>query len=144
MLYVVDGHNHRVQVFQPDDKFAFASEGSNPGQFQRPVRIAIDTDNRVFVRDHYGNHISLFSHTGSFISRITYNRPVAITDTSDGHIIAGCQDSKIRVWSPTHQFGKKGSQLGEIENIAGIAMNSTGTIIVSEHTNQRLQVITNS
>ena len=49
MLYVVDRYNHRVQVFQQDDKFAFkfGSYGSNPGQFRCPVKIAIDTDNSV-------------------------------------------------------------------------------------------------
>ena len=150
MLYVVDGCNHRVQVFQQDDKFAFTfgSEGSNPGQFQDPVRIAIDTDNRVLVSDLHGNHISLFSHTGSFISRITCDRPLAITVSPDGHIIAGCHggNNKIRVWSPTHelieQFGKKGSQQGEFYRINGIAINySTGSVYVVEYDNKRLQVI---
>ena len=44
LLYVVDSGNHRVQVFQQDDKFAFSfgNKGNNPGQFQCPVRIAID------------------------------------------------------------------------------------------------------
>ena len=31
LLYVVDGDNYRVQVFQQDDKFAFSF--GNPGQF---------------------------------------------------------------------------------------------------------------
>ena len=150
MLYVVDGRNHRVQVFQQDDKFAFTfgSKGSNPGQFQYPFRIAIDTDNRVLVSDLSGNHISLFSHTGSFISRITCDRPYANTVSPDGHIIAGCNgdNNKIRVWSPTHQlikqFGKRGSQQGEFSGITGIAMNySTGSVYVVEYGNKRLQVI---
>ncbi|XP_065894880.1 tripartite motif-containing protein 2-like [Dysidea avara] len=148
MLYVVDGWNHRVQVFQQDDKFAFTfgSKGSNPGQFQNPVRIAIDTDNRVLVSDFDGNHISLFSHTGSFISRITCDRPRAITVSPDGHIIASYGDrNKIGVWSPTHQmiehFGKKGPQQREFDTINGIAMNSSGSIYVVEFHNKRLQVI---
>ena len=149
MLYVVDRWNYRVQVFQQDDKFAFTfgSRGSNPGQFQWPVRIAIDTDNKVLVSDLNGNHISLFSHTGSFISRITCRRPWAITISPDGHIIAGCEgdSNKIRVWSPTHQlvsqFGKRGSQQGEFSAINGIEMTSTGTIYVVEGGNNRLQVI---
>ena len=150
MLYVVDGWNHRVQVFQQDDKFAFTfgSKGSNPGQFQCPVRIAIDTDNRVLVSDLDGNHISLFSHTGSFISRITCDSPWAIFVSPDGHIIAGRagNNNKIRVWSPAHQlierFGKKGSQQGEFYGINGIAMDhSTGSVYVVEYNNKRLQVI---
>ena len=152
MLYVADADNHRVQVFQQDDKFAFTfgSYGSNPGQFLYPVRIAIDTDNRVLVSDLIGNHISLFSHTGSFISRITCDKPWAITVSPDGHIIAGCdgENNKIRVWSPTHQlihqFGKYGYQQGEFNDIWGISISSTGTIYAAEYENQRLQIISNS
>ena len=152
MLYVVDGWNHRVQVFHPNDTFAFTfgSRGSNPGQFQFLARIAIDIDNKVFVTDHDGNHISLFSHTGSFISRITCDRPYAITVSPYGYIIAGCwsDDNIIKVWSPTyqlvHQFGKRGSQQGEFNGLTGIAMNSTGTIYVVEYHNNRLQVISDS
>ena len=52
-LYVVDQQNYRVQVFQQDDTFAFSfgNRGSNPGQFQCPVRIAIDLNNNVLVTD---------------------------------------------------------------------------------------------
>ena len=152
MLYVVDRRNFRVQVFQPNDTFAFTfgSKGSNPGQFQFPVRTAIDTDNKVFVTDLYGNHICLFSHTGSFLSRITCDSPCAITVSPDGYIIVGCHsdDNRVKVWSPTHQlvhqFGKKGFQRGEFYGLFGIAMNSTGTIYVVEADNQRLQVISDS
>ena len=151
MLYVVDNGNYRVQVFQQDDKFAFTfgSKGSNPGQFQFPLRIAIDTDNRVLVSDYHGDHISLFSHTGSFISRITCHRPWAITVSPDGHIITDCDvGTSIKVWSPTHQlihqFGKYGSQQGEFNNILGISISSTGTIYVVEGYNNRLLIISNS
>ena len=151
MLYVVDSGNHRVQVFQQDDKFAFTfgSYGYNPGQFRFPVKIAIASDNRVLVSDYYSDHIRLFSHTGSFISRITCTWPWAITVSPDGHIIAGCDNgTSIRVWSPTHQlisvFGKKGSQQGEFDNINGISISSTGNIYVVEGNNKRLQIITNS
>ena len=148
MLYVIDSNNHRIQVFKKDDKFAFTfgSEGSNPGQFQLPVRIAIDTDNRVLVSDFDGNHIIFFSHAGNFISRITCDRPWAITVSPDGYMMSGCDSGKnIRVWNPTHQlihqFGKNGSQQGQFNAINGIAMNSIGTIYVVEWTNRRLQII---
>jgi len=149
MLYVIDEWNCRVQVFRQYDKFAFlfGSKGSNPGQFQWPVRIAIDSDNILLVSDRYGHHISLFSHTGSFICKIPCNSPYAITVSPDGHIIAGCDgdNNKIRVWSPilwlVNQFGKRGSQREEFYGVKGIVMTSTGTIYVVEYTNKRLKVI---
>ena len=149
LLYVVDGNNHRVQVFQQDDKFAFlfGNKGNNPGQFQRPVRIAIDPNNNVLVTDHDANCIHLFTHNGQFIQTINSNRPFAITISPTGYLITSHDedDNKIRVWSPTYQlisqFGKKGSKQGEFLGIRGMAIDSSGTIYVTEHNNRRLQVI---
>ena len=150
LLYVVDWYNHRVQVFQEDDTFAFAfgSEGNSPGQFQRPVRIAIDPNNNILVTDYDANCIHLFTNNGQFIQTINNNRPHAITISPTGYLITSHDDdNKIRVWSPTYQlinqFGIKGSKQGEFYGIAGMAIDSSGTIYVAEHNNKRLQVISN-
>ena len=152
LLYVVDGRNYRVQVFQQDDTFAFSfgNKGSNPGQFQRPVRIAIDPNNNVLVTDHYANCINIFKANGQIIQTINSDRPYAITISPTGYLITGHSgdDNKIRVWSPTYQlinqFGKKGSKQGEFYGTCGMGMDSSGTIYVAEWNNNRLKVISNS
>ena len=148
LLYVVDKGNHRVQVFQQDDKFAFSfgNRGNNPGQFQWPVRIAIDPNNNVLVTDCDANCIHLFTHNGQFIQTINSYGPFAITISPTGYLITGhVGDDKIRVWSPTYQlinqFGKGGSKQGEFCGIEGVAIDSSGTIYVTEYYNKRLQVI---
>ena len=152
LFYVVDGFNHRVQVFNKEDTFAFSfgRRGNNPGQFQCPVRISIDPNNNVLVTDYHANGIHIFTHDGQFIQTINSNRPCAITISPTGYLItdhAG-DDNKIRVWSPTYQlinqFGKSGSKQGEFSGINGMAMDSSGTIYVAEYDNKRLQVISNS
>ena len=52
---IVDWGNHRVQVFQDDDTFAF----SFGNQFQYPVRIAVDSNNCVLVTDYDANCVHL-------------------------------------------------------------------------------------
>ena len=152
LLYIVDGGNHRVQVFQQDDNFAFSfgNRGNNPGQFQYPVRIAIDPNNNVLVTDHDANCIHLFTHNGQFIQTINSDRPWAITISPTGYLItshAG-DDNKIRVWSPTYQlinqFGQRGSKQGEFYGIEGMAIDSSRTIYyVAKYNceNERLEVI---
>ena len=152
LLYVVDSYNHRVQVFQQDDTFAFSfgSKGSNPGQFLFPGRIAIDLNNNVLVTDYWANCINIFTDKGQFIQTINSDSPYAITISPTGYLITDHNgvDNMIRVWSPTYQlikqFGKKGSKQGEFDDIHGIAMDSRGTIYVTEWNNKRLQVISNS
>ena len=152
LLYVVDGWNYRVQVFQEDNTFAFSfgKKGNNAGQFRWPVRIAFDPNNNVLVTDITANCIHLFTHDGHFIQTINSYRPYAITISPTGYLITGHRgdDNKIRVWSPTYQlinqFGKSGSKQGEFIDIFGMAMDSSGTIYVAEWENKRLQVISNS
>ena len=137
LLYVVDGDNHRVQVFQQDNKFvfSFSNRGNNPGQFECPVRIAIDPNNNVLVIDLTADRIHLFTHDGHFIQKINSNRPCAITISPTGYLITGHHgdDNKIRVWSPTYQlitqFGKIGYKQGEFYGITGMALDSSGTIL---------------
>ena len=153
LLYVVDGGNHRVQVFQQDDTLAlsFGNKGKDPGQFQYPVRIVIDSNNNnVLVTDDAADYIHLFTHDGQFIRAINSNRPIGIIISPTGYLITGHDgvDNKMRVWSPNNQlinqFGKKGSKQGEFHSIYGIAIDSSGTIYVAEGDNNRLQVISNN
>ena len=149
LLYVVDGYNCKVQVFQQDDTFAFSfgNEGHHPGQFQSPIRIAIDPNNNVLVTDHYADSINIFSHSGHFIQRIYSGRPLAITISPTGYLINGRYEDEyeIRIWSPTYQlinqFGKRGSRKGDLDTIVGMAIDSRGTIYVAEWDNKRLQII---
>ena len=150
LLYVVDGRNNRVQVFQQDDKFSFSfdNRGSNPEQFQLPIRIAIDHNNNVLLTNNVANCIVIFTQSGEFMQTINSYRPRVITISPTGYLITGHtgDDNKIRVWSDTYQcinkLGKLGYKQGEFFSIRGMAMDSSGTIYVAEAGNKRLQVIT--
>ena len=80
----------------------------------------------------------MFSEDGHFIKKINCNNPYAICLTPDDYIITGTggDRSSLTVFSPTHQlitkFGTYGSQRGQFSNILGIAVNSVGTIFVTE------------
>ena len=148
LLYVVERDNCRVQVFDGDNKFLFkfGSKGSNPGQFQCPRYIAVDSSDQVYVTDSDNEGgVSVHSADGLFIKKINCSYPFSICLTPDAYIITNNTESII-VFSPTHQLVTKletrGSQRGQFNSIYGVAVNSVGTLFVTEHHNRRLQVIT--
>ncbi|XP_065902733.1 E3 ubiquitin-protein ligase TRIM71-like isoform X2 [Dysidea avara] len=148
LLYVVDRSNYRIQLFDNNNKFLFkfGSEGFNPGQFQDPCYIALDSSDQVYVTDYDSSGgIIVFNEDGHFIKKINCNNPLAFCLTPDDYIITD-PGNTLTVFSPTHQmiikFGSYGSQRGQFNNILGIAVNSVGTIFVTEEDNHRLQVIT--
>jgi len=148
LLYVVDQCNCRVQVFRENMfLFKFGSEGRNPGQFQYPRYIAVDSSDRVYVTDHSdGGGINVFSEDGHFIKKINCNKPYAICIAPDDYIITECDNNhRLTIFSPIHQlittFGICGKEKGQFHNIYGIAINNSGTIFVTEVSNNRLQII---
>ena len=149
LLYVVDNGNNRVQVFRENVfLFKFGSSGHNPGQFQSPRYIAVDSSDQVYVTDWCDDGgICVFSEDGHFIKKINCKRLYAISIAPDDYIITHDDNSHIlTVFSPTHElvgkFGACGRKKGQFNSIFGITINSSGTIIVTEYNNHRLQIIT--
>lgn len=68
-LYVVDGGNFRVVVFDRDGGYlqAFGSVGKQYGQFARPKEIAIDRDGNVYVVDTAFGNFQIFTPDGELL-----------------------------------------------------------------------------
>jgi hypothetical protein len=72
-LYVLDGGNNRVLVFNPQGKFVrkFGKKGGGPGELMSPVGIAVTTAGEVAVTDLGRPAVSLFKKDGTFIKNLT-------------------------------------------------------------------------
>ncbi|XP_070531764.1 E3 ubiquitin-protein ligase TRIM71-like [Ptychodera flava] len=69
-LYVCDGQNHRIRVFDANDQFstAIGHYGYDDGQFVNPTGIAVSEDGFIYVVDRYS--VQKFDVAGNFINRI--------------------------------------------------------------------------
>ena len=170
VLYVLDLCNSRVQAFDTKKNNAFCgivgSQGSDPGQYQHPVCIAVDGSDNVYVTDCCSKCINMYSRDGhAFLYKIDcLCKPCAITFSPDNHLIVGDHENNcIRVFGLpyknsffkglfgngekehsrklTNIFGTVGGEKEEFNEISGIVVNSDGTICVVESKNGRLQLI---
>jgi DNA-binding beta-propeller fold protein YncE len=68
-LYVVDGGNFRVVVFDRDGRFlrSFGSVGKQYGQFARPKEVAVDRGGNVYVVDAAYGNFQIFSPDGELL-----------------------------------------------------------------------------
>jgi DNA-binding beta-propeller fold protein YncE len=69
-VWIADGGNNRVQVFNPDGSFKFAigqagQDGSVNLNF--PSQVAFDRDGNAFVTDQNNNLVRVFDSQGRFI-----------------------------------------------------------------------------
>lgn len=97
-LYVVDGGNFRVQVFDKNGKYlkTFGTVGKQLGNFARPKEIAADRDGNVYVADAAFGNFQIFNPDGELLMFIgdrseqdgpgKYMLPSGIAVDEDGRI----------------------------------------------------------
>jgi len=68
-VYVVDGGNFRVQVFDPEGEFLrqIGSIGVRSGQFSRPKGIDTDADGNIYVSDAAFGNFQIFNSQGELL-----------------------------------------------------------------------------
>ncbi len=97
-LYIVDGGNFRVQVFEEDGTFVrtFGSVGSRYGQFSRPKGIALDPAGNIYVSDTAFGNFQIFNSQGQLLTFVggrsnqagpaRYTLPAGIDVDEDGRV----------------------------------------------------------
>jgi DNA-binding beta-propeller fold protein YncE len=97
-LYVVDGGNFRVQIFDRDGKYlqSFGSVGKQLGSFARPKEVATDREGNVYVADAAFGNFQIFNPEGELLMFVgdrseveapgKYMLPSGITVDEDGRI----------------------------------------------------------
>ena len=95
IVYIADGLNHRIQVFCGDNcrfKLTIGSLGSDPGQFNVPCGVALNsTEDKLFVSDNKNNRIQVFNaEQGMFLHHIVHDDiqfPHGISCNKDNHLL---------------------------------------------------------
>lgn len=112
-LYVVDGGNFRVQIFNEDGSYhsSFGNVGRQLGNFARPKEIATDPDGNVYVADAAFGNFQIFDPDGELLMFIggrserggpgEYILPSGISVDEDGRIFFVDQwFAKIDIFRP--------------------------------------------
>ena len=112
-LYVVDGGNFRVVVFDRSGRYlhSFGSVGKQYGQFARPKEIAIDREGNVYVVDTAFGNFQVFNAQGELLMFVgdrserdgpaKYMLPSGIAVDEDGRVYVVDQwFRKIDVFRP--------------------------------------------
>ena len=112
-LYVVDGGNFRVNIFDRQGKFlkSFGGIGKQYGQFARPKEIAVDRDGNLYVVDTAFGNFQIFNPEGELLLFVgdrsesdgpaRYMLPSGIAVDEDGRVYVVDQwFRKIEVYRP--------------------------------------------
>ena len=152
-LIVCDSENHRIQIISRSNKFirAFGEKGSNAGQFNEPYDVAVRSYHTVIVTDRLNHRVQCLTMDGQFISTLDisdnlFPRGVLVAPDQSVIITTGSAGSdKILIVKDGEKLislGKKGRQPGEFNLPMGVTMDTEGRVVVADHWNKRIMVIT--
>lgn len=158
-IYVTDGNNNRIQVFDSNGGHLFnlGSFGTGDGQFKFPEGIAIGSTGDIYVADAGNHRVQVFDSAGTFIFKFGslgssngqfFNPPSVALDASGNIYVADISNHRVQVFDSAgtflFKFGTPGSGNGQFNNPGGVIVNTSGNIFVSERSNHRVQVFDSS
>ena len=143
-IFIADGEgpNTRVAKFAKDGKFIkwWGGKGTEPGQFQGPHSIAIDSKSRVFVADRTNKRIQIFDQEGKFLDQWTnFEVPwgLFITKKDMLYVVDGSANNKLMIANA--KDGKIIDRLDGGGEPTAVAVDSTGAIYIAEVTGNNVR-----
>lgn len=152
-IYVVDGGNHRMVVFDHNGKYlhSFGSKGSGEGQFNSPVGVGADGKGRVYVADTGNHRIQVFNADGRFqyafpvVDNGLAIRPIDVAADASGTkiYVSGNNNHKIMAYTASgklvRQWGGNGESGGLFRYPASVVVSTEGNLYVADVLNSRVQ-----
>lgn len=144
-MYVTEEYAGHVVKLSPGGRVlaTWGTEGTNPGQFQRPMGIALDSAGNIYVADAGRQQVVKLSPSGSEIAAWggygsepgQFNFPAGVALDSAGNIyVVDTGNFRIQKLSPSGaplaQWGSAGLSLGEFRFPMSIKLDSAGTMYV--------------
>lgn len=157
-LYLVDGGQHRVVVFnqQGEFLFSFGKPGKNKAEFNYPVGIDVAGNGDVYVADSGNRRIQVFASNGKFKRSFKTRsgryliRPidVLVDDKKKQLLVSGNENHKVMVFSLAgklkRSWGDHGVGEAEFRYPATMVHLKDGRVAVVDVLNSRVQVFEKS
>lgn len=170
-IIVSDTWNNLVKVFNSHGKFKFKigfarswdNSGSGPGQFEWPIKVAIDPNNKhIVVADYLNHRVQVFNLQGSFLFEFggygpeagRFNHPsyVAINPINSDIAVVDQENYRIQIFDKNGKylfdFGSHGTSDEQFTFPCGVAYDPrNGNIVITnriiykkDEGNNRIQV----
>ena len=132
-IFIADGEhspNHRVVKYSPAGKFvtSWGGRGTDPGKFDEPHDLAMDSRGRLYVADRGNNRIQVFDQDGHYLDQWKNFglAPHGLCITRDDMLYVANHNSYVHIGDT--RDGRLVDRVGGLPNPHGVAGDSQGTI----------------
>jgi outer membrane protein assembly factor BamB len=120
--------------------------GSEEGEFQSPQGLALDAQGNLYVADTGNRRIQVFDPRGGLLTVIAdarFSGPRYVALDEAGHIYVSDSSERVHVFdgtgAPLQSFGQPGPLPSQFSEIAGLAVDTAGDLLVADAGNGRVQ-----
>jgi streptogramin lyase len=146
----------RVGIVNLDEEEYLGEFGKGSGtgddQFNSPVAMAFDTQDRLYVTDELNHRVTIFDASGKFLHKWDaagsgdgeFNGPAGIAVDRENHVyIVDQHNSRVQKFTTAGkylgQWGELGSRPGQFNLPWGVTTDAAGDVYVADWRNDRVQ-----
>lgn len=135
-IFIADGEstNTRVVKYSKDGKFVtwWGGKGTEPGKFDEPHSIAIDSNGRLYVGDRRNKRVQVFDQTGKFLQQWTnLGTPWGVYVKGDRlYVVDGTEANCLYIAST--KDGKVLEKIDGLHNATAVAVDANDAIYIGE------------
>ena len=134
-IFIADGQssNTRVVKYSQAGKFVkyWGGKGTDPGKFNEPHSIAMDSTGRLYVADRGNTRIQLFDQDGTYLDQWThFGPPWGLFITSDDMLYV--VDGSNRLFIANTRDGRIVDRIEGLNNPHAVAVDKQGAIYIAE------------
>ncbi|HWH93610.1 MAG TPA: hypothetical protein VNT03_07100 [Baekduia sp.] len=144
-IAVADSFDERVGLLAPDGTWTglrgqvsastgFATEGSNPGQFNLPHDVAYDGAGNLWVADTNNNRVQAIGPAGNVLAMAPIGRPLGIATAASGVYVAGSSGGVVVQIGPD---GAQSTVRSGLSHPAAVAVAPGGDVFVADDVSVR-------
>lgn len=156
-IYIMDGVNNRVKVFDKKGvfKFSFGGKGTHNGKFNTPIGITTDSGGLVYVADTGNRRIQIFYPNGKFKRQFIMspgkdNKPpepvdITVDERLQQMYVADNDNHQVRVYSNQDYkllsiWGSEGPRDNQFHYPFLITTGNNASVLIVDVLNTRVQV----
>jgi len=134
-IFIADGQssNTRVVKYSKDGTFVkyWGGKGTDPGKFDVPHSIAMDSTGRVYVADRRNKRIQIFDQDGQYLDQWThFGKPSGLFITKDDMLYVVDELTCLRIAHTSD--GSIVDRLEGLTNPTAVAVDKQGAIYIAE------------
>jgi hypothetical protein len=135
-IFIADGEstNTRVVKYSKDGKFVtwWGGKGTEPGKFDEPHSIAIDSDGRLYVGDRRNKRVQVFDQKGKFLKQWNHlSTPWGVFVKGDRlYVVDGTEANVLLIVST--KDGKILERVEGLRNATAVTVDANDAIYIGE------------